>query len=468
MASVPLLLGAHERSLSPTSILLNGYVEPDPTRVEKPVAIRARPGLKTFKTVGVSANRGMVCKSGLFSDAALLIQGTSVYTLTEGGIATALTGSLAGTGRVDLDAYQDADLNSVAWAATGSALYKITTSGVTLESFPTAGGAGASSVCVLRGYVIASEAGTDQVFVQVPGDTAWQALSFVSAEYAPDKVKAVRPLGEQVWFLGEASAEAWALGGSATPPLEPYGGLVFNIGCKARDAAVSLPSAIIWVDDTNQVRKTEGGAPVAISDPGLSEQIRNTAAGDLSASWCAIDGHVFYILSLGSAATWVYDLSTQKWAKWSSGSYDFFRVGQFAKLGDRVICADLLTALIYTLDPDSRDDAGTTFPLRFSAYAEVLEGSVPCANLALLCEVGNAPRSGQGSDPLVLMRYSGDEGKSWSGWRERSLGVTGASQQRVRWNALGTMKSPFGRIFEFLISDPVGRRISDVRIKAAP
>lgn len=467
LSQVVISLAAYNRSLFPEAVLLNAYAEPAPTQQSKPTAIIARSGYESFKTLGTAPLRALFSKAGLFNDTALVVMSTEVYTLSASGVSTLISGTVGGLGLVDIDAGQDADLNSEAWIATGSALYRATEASVILQDFPVAGGAGASSVCCFRGYVIASEAGTDQVFVRVPGDTTWVALSFISAEYAPDKVIAVRRLGEQLWLLGQSSSEAWALNDSATPPLAPYGGLVFDYGCRARDAAVSLPSALIWVDNACEVRMTTGGEPQVISDHGLSEQIRQVSAGDLRASWYKKDGHVFYALTLQGDTTWVYDLTTRQWARRSTLGYSYSRISQFATLGDTVLAANSVANEIYKLDADRRDDAGDAFPVEFTAFAEVLEGKVPCANLELICEVGNAPWSGTGSDPVISMRYSDDGGKSWSRWRDRSLGLAGQSRKRVRWNALGTISAPYGRIFHFRVTDPVARRFSDLRLNAA-
>lgn len=448
-------------------MLLNAYAEPAPTQQGSPVAIRARSGYDLLKTLGTAPLRAMFNKAGLFDDAALIVMGQEVYTLTANGASTQLSGTLSGLTLVDIDAGQDADLNAEAWVATGSALYRVTTSGIASQDFPSAGGAGASSVCCFRGYVIASEAGTDQVYVRVPGDTTWQALSFISAEYAPDKVIAIRRLGEQVWLLGQSTSEAWALNDSATPPLAPYGGLVFDFGCRARDAAVSLPGALIWVDNACQVRLTTGGEPRVISDAGLAEQIRSVAAEDLRGSWYQKDGHVFYNLTLQGDTTWVYDLSSQQWARRSTLGDTFSRISMFATLGDVVLAGNSVANEIYRLDADGWDDAGDTFPVEFMGFVDVPEGKVSCANVELICEVGNAPYNGAGSDPVIAMRYSDDNGKSWSRWREQSLGLAGQSLKRVRWNALGTISAPYGRVFHFRVTDPVGRRFSDLRLNAA-
>lgn len=464
MAQIPITLGAYHRSLFPEAILLNAYVEPAPTQQAKPNAIRARSGHEALKALGTASLRGMVAKAGLFSDTALILMGSEVYTLDASGAANLIPGTLSGLGLADVDSGQDADLNSEAWAATGSALYHITESSVALSPFPTAGGPGASSVCCFRGYVIASEAGTDQVFVRVPGDATWVALSFISAEYAPDKVIAVRRLGEQIWLLGQSTSEAWALAASATPPLAPYGGLVFDFGCRARDSAVSMPGALIWVDDACQVRMTQGGNPEVISDVGLAEQIRSAAAGDLRASWFQKDGHLFYVLTIQGDTTWTFDVTTKQWHRRSTLGYEYSRIAMFATLGDTVLAGDSVSNQIYTINPDAWDDAGSAFSVEFTAFAELAEGKAPCANLEVICEVGNAPYEGAGSDPIIEMRYSDDNGKSWSRWRERPLGLEGQSTVRVRWNALGTISAPYGRIFHFRVTEPVARRFSDLRL----
>lgn len=467
MASVPLLLGASQRSLMPHAVLLNAVIEKAPTQQEQRFVIRARSGLSAFKTVGTGRARALFAKSGLFGDRALILSDSTVYTLAASGVVTTLSGSLPGSDLVDIDAGQDADLNSVARVATGSALYKVTEAGgVVPEDFPAAGGAGASSVCFHRGFWLATEAGTDQVYYQVPGDTAWDALSFASAEFAPDPLKGVRSRGDQIVLLGSQTTEVWTLTGEASPAIAPYGGLNFDYGCRSIRTAVSCAGSLIWVDDQSVVRKFDGGEPVVISDEGLVEQIKQIADGDLAASFKQDGIHGQYVLRLGAEATWAYDLNQGSWATRNSLGYDYWRALLFASLGGVTIASDSASTQIYTVDADASDDAGSDFAMEFMAYVELPEGQLPCANLELICATGFAPRTGQGSNPVAQMRMSDDGGLSWGSWKERPLGLTGQTSQRVRWNGLGQIKGPHGRWFHFRISDPVGRRISDVRMNA--
>lgn len=467
MTATQLALGAYKRSLNPESILLNCYVEKAPTQQENPVQIRGRAGFPAFKTVGTGPIRGIMVKAGLFDNSAVVISGSTVFLLDDAGTATAQLGTVIANVLVDIDAGRDADLNSVCRFATGDRLYNLTGGSVFQEDFPTVGGAGASSICEHRGFWFGTETGTQQAFFLIPGDTAWQALSFASAEYSPDALKGIRSRGDQFVLLGEETTEVWALTGQADPAIAPYGGLNFDFGCRSIRTAVNCAGVLIWVDHRCVVRSFAGGGADAISDPGLTEQIAAADPGDIRASWYAKDGHSFYVLTIGSMSTWVWDLTEQTWHRSNSSGLDYFRAHLFASIGDTVLAADAINTQIYRADPTARvDGASDPIQKKFTAFHEQLEGAFPCVNVELICETGDAPRTGQGSDPKIQMAYSDDNGKSDSGWIERSLGVTGQSAT-VRWSGLPDIVAPYGRIFYFQCSDPVGFRITSLRMNAA-
>jgi hypothetical protein len=353
---------------------------------------------------------------------------------------------------------------SVARIANGTALYKVASGSVTQEDFPEAGGAGASSVGYIGGYWLATQAGTDVVYILIPAGTQWDPIEFATAEYAPDKVVAIRVSGEIAWLLGEASLEGWRITGDATLPFAPAGGLKFDIGCRSRSAAVNCKGTLIFVDSECGVRLTNGGEPRLISDDGLAEQIRRCDAMDMRASFYVKDGHPCYVLTLGSDSTWICDLSSEAWTTANSQGYDYWRADLFCNIGDTVLARDVLSNQIYRLDPDLRTDAGSTFTKVFTAVLPAPEVPVMVGNLQLTCLSGDAPRTGQGSDPLVVMKASRNRGKTWGPEKSRGLGATGQWGKAPRWNALGTAPAPQGMWFGFFCSDPVGLRIDAVRI----
>lgn len=464
MPAIPLSFAAFKRSSLPEAVTVNCYSEAAPTKPSEPVALIARPGLENFQQVGTAPTRALFQRQGLFDDAAMIVASTGVYTLSAAGAVTAYSGSVGGSGLVDVDAGLDADYNTVARIATGDAMYAVSGGFVTQEDFPVVGGSGASSVCFHKGYWLGVEADSDAVYYQIPATTTWNALQFASAEYAPDKLVAVRSFGELIALLGSASTEMWRATGDPSSPLEPYGGMSYPIGCRARDTAVNCLGTLVWVTDTCSVVATEGGAPQTISDNGLAEQIRRAEAADLRASTFVKDQHIIYRLTLGAAATWDYDLSTRRWSRADSQGRDYCRAHLFATLGNTVLAADTASNQFWLVDPDSRYDDDVTFTMQFSAFLEAPERPVTIGNLELHCETGGGPRTGQGSAPLVWLQVSLDGGKSWGPKKFRSLGVTGDHAKRIRWSGLGIARPPEGAIFLFGISDPAVRRVSGVYV----
>jgi hypothetical protein len=70
---------------------------------------------------------------------------------------------------------------------------------------------------------------------------------------------------------------------------------------------------------------------------------------------------------------------------------------------------------------------------------------------------------GQGSDPIIEMRYSRDAGQTWSNWYPGFLGKIGEYRARAIWRRLGLFDFP-GAMFDFDCTDPVSLRISDVNV----
>lgn len=466
MAPLPLIFAAHKRTGFTEAVTVNCLVEADPTNPSQPLALIARPGLEAFEQVGTAPRRGVFQKQGIFNGDALILMDDTLWRLPEGGTAVAFTGTVAGDGLVVMDGGLDRESESVVRIATGTAMYIVQGTSVTAENFPDSGNAGATSVTYLGSYWIGTETGTDFAYYIEPAGATWTALEFAAAEYRPDKLKGALTVGEIAWLLGEASLEGWRATGDAASQLEPAGGLKFDIGCRSLYAASNVKGTLIFVDDTCQVRLTSGGEPVIISGHGLAEQIRKVSAASLRASWFIIDGHVVWVLYIGTSATWLYDLTSKAWTRANSQGYDYWRADNFCTIGDTVLATDALSNEVYRVDPDVLGDDGDTFTMHFAAYVEAKERGFPLGNVELHCHVGGSPLSGQGSAPLVVMQVSHNGGKTYGSPKSRSLGTTGAYQQRVRWHGLGTAQAPFGAWFRFYISDPVVRRVSGGSVNA--
>ncbi|WP_133254297.1 hypothetical protein [Phenylobacterium deserti] len=464
MPELSIVLGAYERTGDPTLVARNLYTEQVATPAGAKNQLRVRPGLSPLAKIGQGPLRGIAQKDGLFDGSAVLLSRRTLLTVTAEGQATPFTGAaIPGDSLVDIALGQDADLNSVAYIATGTALYKAVSGAVTLDSSFPAGGA--SSVDYIAGYFVAVQAGTDMFYYLVPGGATWEPLDFASAEYAPDPLVAVRARGEQIAMLGTTTFQVFALSGDGANPITPYGGLNFDFGCRSRTSAVNCAGALIWVDNQSNVRRWDGGGVKIISTPGLAELIASVPSDELVAWSFAIPGHRFYVLRIGNAATWVYDLQElgDRWVTFDSLGLPYWRAQLGCNVGSDVLACDATTAQMYHLEDGRRMDGADAVPMGWSALVVGADEPQAMANLVLVCDLGDAPRTGQGSEPIVQMRWSDNEGKSFSGWRERPLGATGVNKPMPKWNALGTVPAHIGRILEFRISDPVGRVIRAIK-----
>lgn len=457
MPEAAISFGAYERTGNPDLVALNCYAEQVPSANGPRLQMRQRPGLQNFEAVGSGAHRGVAQKDGVFGGASLIVNGTQAFLLDASGTKTMLGGvAIGGSGLVSIDLGQDSDLNSFARIGTGEGLYAATGGTLTRETFPVA--AGAICVCFHRGFWFAVATGTQQAYYQVPGDTAWTALSFASAEYSPDPLIGIVSRGDQFALLGSNSFEPWTLTGSATPAIAPYGGLNGDFGCRALATAVNCKGSLLWVDNECNVRRWDGGVASVISGPGLAEQIRAVSADDLRAWTFQVDNHRFYVLTIGNNSTWAYDLtgSGSQWTTFASLGLDYWRAHLGATMGDITIALDNSSNQVYRLDPARKTDGTSPVPVTCTVMVEGQDAGIPCSSVVMLLVVGDGPYTGQGSAPIISERHSDNQGKTWSGWDEQPLPVAGSYDSLPKWNGLGTIPAFFGRLFQFTISDPVG------------
>jgi hypothetical protein len=116
-----------------------------------------------------------------------------------------------------------------------------------------------------------------------------------------------------------------------------------------------------------------------------------------------------------------------------------------------------LSSTVYT---DVQDSAGVARPIRWLRRAPALvwqNQRLFYPALEVDFEVGlGLSGSGQGSDPQVMMRFSNDNGKTWSSEQWRSAGKLGEYAVRVRWNRCGSARR---RVFELAATDPIAWRM---------
>jgi hypothetical protein len=156
--------------------------------------------------------------------------------------------------------------------------------------------------------------------------------------------------------------------------------------------------------------------------------------------------------------TWVYDVSTGLWherayrnpslntlTRWRPSCHLFF--------GGMNLVGDYENGNIYELRMDVYTDNGDPILRQRRTQGTSADGKrVFYGPLTVDMETGVGLTLGQGSDPLLMLRYSNDGGHTWSNEKTRSMGGVGEYGARVRFGPSGAGRN---RVWEVSLTDPV-------------
>jgi hypothetical protein len=429
--------------------------------------LRSIPGMKAFASLPDRPVRGLLSVDG--GNRLFAVSGSTVYEVFNDGTFTAQNGSvLANDHPVTM-----AD-NGFGFAiASGGLLYFLNGNNVVPVNFTDGSPLPVSTVTFLDQYLIVNKLNSKEVFISGlapsfafdPGDTA------IKEGYS-DNIAAVFADNEQLWLFGFETYEVWTNTGN----LFPFGRIqqaVYKFGCSAPYSVAGALGYRFWLWN-NAVYAAYGMNPDRISDYGI-EQIIGTYGNTSNAEgWCYIDGgHIFYVLSFPTVSkTWVFDTATapspmgptpiKAWhmrGYWSKGQYAQYRGRCHAvAFGGLHIVGDPTNGSLYIMDKNTYVDAGGV-DLRRQRICPYITDKIRMQRynfLTLDMDTGvglSVPDTSLGFDPQVIMRYSGNRGKTWSNDRQASMGQIGFDNQRVIFRQLGS--SRIGEAFDIVVSDPV-------------
>ena len=186
------------------------------------------------------------------------------------------------------------------------------------------------------------------------------------------------------------------------------------------------------------------------------------------------------MLNVPAVGTYAYDISrigTQaqaygdsyergEWQEWQSWGQPTFRGQVGVMMNSVAFVGDNATNDLWTMQVGVYSDANGPFTRMASAFIKIEEGQPRCQNIVLHGVVGQGLASGPGSSPLVEMRWSDDQGRTFSDWRAATLGRGGAYRVRAFWQRLGLLRAP-GRLVQVRVSDPVNVVFSHLELNAS-
>jgi hypothetical protein len=436
---------------------VNCYLEVDQRNERAPVALYGTPGLVRKLTFGTTPVRGGIRFSDSYS---YWVAGNTVYRVDTSYTATSLGTISSSSGEIGLATNGTQVLivdGSSGWIASGTTLTEIADA-----DFPD----GVRRAAYQDGYFLVTGDSSQKFYWnETPGSgTAWNGLDFASAEASPDYTVAILSDHRELWLFGAESAEIWVNTGDADSLFQRSGNTYITKGCVAAGTVLAMNNTVFWLgaekDGQGIVYMAQGYNPVRVSTHALEKAIRGySTITDAKAFTYQLDGHSFYVLIFPTAnATWFYDAASQEWFEWSwrnpsDNTDNRHRANCCVFFNEETLVGDWETGELYALDADTYDDDGDPIRRKRITQTSSAEG-LPLffEELIIDMETGVGLATGQGSDPKIMLRYSDDNGHSWSSTLEVSIGQAGDYDAEVKVGPTGSGKN---RAWELTMTDPV-------------
>jgi hypothetical protein len=340
--------------------------------------------------------------------------------------------------------------------------------GTTFGAFATP--APVADVAYLAGRFVYALSGSDTFYWSEVNDaTNIGGLNFATAETSADPDMGFAVLNDELLIFGASSVEVWNPTSDPDTPFSPVEGRGYQRGCVARGSIAFCDNAIFWVGD-NQVIYRSDNANDRVSSSSIESKIRQCANLAGITSWVAtFEGHEFYVINLPGVGTYAYDASRLgetiggygqsasrgQWAEWTSYGRPTFRGQVCASRTGIIWVGDDTSNVVWQFTVGVFTDGTDPIVRTASAFIKVESGNPRCLNIVLHCVQGVGNTLPPGVNPVVEMRFSDDQGRTFGKWRAANLGALGVySKQRAYWQRLGLFRAP-GRLIEIRCSDPV-------------
>jgi hypothetical protein len=202
----------------------------------------------------------------------------------------------------------------------------------------------------------------------------WTASNVISAGMYGDGLEAIVRLKDQIMAMGKHSIEFFFNNGTANSPFLRIDQNSLTLGLSSKNTLAWAGDTVMWVAEApgqgsggRQVWVIESSRKgMRVSTPAI-ERILNAEGSSISSAtaWMEnVAGHLIYVLRLSSTArTFVYDLSCGMWTEWTAGASHAtqFAGSSATSLNGVVYVQDVANGRIYTLNPTTYQDNGTTF-----------------------------------------------------------------------------------------------------------
>ena len=426
------------------------------------LAVRRCEGLALY---GTSPN-GYPCRSNFLKngDYIYYVAGTVLYRFDPPSGAPTSVGTVGGSGRATILSNSVPGDNQIL-ILNGAGLGYIYDSGVLTQisdvDFYTT-----TSATVLNERFWFSRDDTNEFFASDQSNgTAYNPLSFGTAEWKPDNVECVISKKSALWVIGTSTMEYWQTFDDLILPVRSVRGASFDTGILAKTSLAEMDDYFAFLADDSNVVLVKGTEMVTISDLEFQIKIRGdgttTNPGFTDAQIQACIGffidtpqHKIYYLSFPTADyTWGYDVNTGLTHTRTSFDNAAWRAAYSITDENKVYLGDRADGSIWLYDPDEKDEGGSILPavMETPTISFKRDVTIPLINVEM--EVGVAETVS--GDPLMIVENSKDGGKTWITHSHIPLGGWGDTKKRVPLRLFGRVvrNTDFG--LRFTVTDAV-------------
>lgn len=444
---------------------VNWYLENSQSEgASSPAALYPTPGVNLLSTAVSGAGRCNWFQNGR----QFAVLGTALVEIDSNGNQT-VRGTVAIDGNpATISSNGDGGGQLFITSGTNGYNYELATNTLTqiaaLNGIATMGG-------YIDGYFLVLDANTSTFYISDLLDgTTWDPTQFAQRSLASDPWVALKVAGRNVWLIGEQTSEVWYNSGASPFPFAANPSSLITFGTTSPWSVAVLGREIIWLgqskDGRANILRASGFTPDIISNYAIQNAISEygvieDAIGD---TW-SDRGHNFYYVTFPSADfTWCWDSETSQWFQlgtWieEDGEYTSWRPRWHAFAFNQHRMLDGETGAVYHMDVSFNTDADERVIRRLRrapALVNELE-RIRYSKFELDMQPALGTGSGQAENPVAMMRFSNDGGKTWSAEQWREIGRVGEYDKRVEWWRLGQARR---RVFEVSVTDPVGYKLT--------
>lgn len=433
-------------------------------------ALFGTPGLRRLAVLGYTGGMRVLYPPSN-GGAAIAVRGPSVYRVGPDWSATFVGYIDAGTSPVSI-----ADDGTTAVLVCGANGYTLDLGSNTLARITDEAFLGSDHVSYNKTVFIFTEPGSNKFYITTGNGVTFDALDFAKANSNAEPIVRHIVNHEELVLFKRTTTEIWraVVGGDFLFARDTNAAI--EKGCQAKHSVVAMDNTLYWLggdkDGDGIVWRLNGYTPERVSHGGLEFAIQQYARTDDAIAYTyQQEGHTFYVLTFPTAgATWAFDVATGLWHERAYRNPDTAAFEQhrgachMLYAGEHVV-GDREDGRLYALDLDCYDDDGDPLvALRAAPHISGTGGNeIRYNRITIDMEVGVGTVDGPGADPVLMLRWSNDGGRTWSSLKNLPVGRVGEYRRRVKADRLGMARD---RVFEISISDPVKRAIMGAAVDA--